>query len=52
MYTYSKFSNYNEDILNTQFKSVFTKLITPSMFGNNYSVIDKLNISPLDGVTI
>ena len=50
MYTGSKDKS---EMLNAQFKSVITKLkkcITPSISGNKYSVIDKLNIS-LNGVT-
>ena len=41
------------EILNAQFKTVFTKLeksITPSIFGKGYSAISKLDIS-LNGVT-
>ena len=50
MYTDSK---DKAEILDAQFKSVFTKLkksITPSISGNKYSAIGKLNIS-LNGVT-
>ena len=46
-------SKEKAEILNAQFKSVFTKLknsVTPSISGNKYSAIGKLTIS-LNGVT-